>query len=223
MLRRKNKLNLSVKNKKSYTSDTVSTTTTKTRITSSDPKRRLRRRMFLFVGLILFIIFVIFIVTILMRTLVTTTYTYEDVEIVLRDAAIDYMRENPNRLPVDEEDVVVVNANSLISGEHMLPFDELLGEGSGCNGHVEVIRFEDGFRYIAHLNCASGFRTMELHRKIGEMDIVETGTGLYNIDEELVFRGEHVNNFVLLDNSLWRIVRLRNNNDIVIVNIVLFQ
>ena len=180
-------------------------------------RKKLQRRMMVFMGIGVVILLLIFAISLLSSSETSRIRSYEEVEDIMRLAAIEYMDSNPNRSPSEEGETVVVNAIQLINGEFMLPFDDYLGEGSGCNGHVEVTRLSNGYRYVPFLNCASGHQTMQLSMRIRENDIVESGAGLYDINGELVFRGESVDNYLLLDESLWRIVRVLDNGDIMIV------
>ena len=44
-----------------------------------------------------------------------------------------------------------------------------------------------------------------------------TGNGLYDLNGEKVYRGETVNNYVKLDNALFRIVKIIANNQILLI------
>jgi len=177
--------------------------------------KELRKKMFLFGGIVLGIIIVIFVIMFFISALSKSKYTYQEVEQIMVEVAMKYMKDNPNRLP--ENDVATVNATHLIAGEYMKPFASYLGEDSGCTGYVEVSKNVKGYRYTAYLTCKSGYQTMEFYKKLVDLETVTDGYGLYNINDEFVFRGELVDNYVMLDTELWRIVKVLHNNNVVIV------
>ena len=183
---------------------------------SNTGRKKLQKRMMTFMGIGLLLILLIFVISLLSSGSTNRVYSYEEVEEIMREAAMEFMRDNANRLPNEDGDMVAINAIQLINGEFMEPFDDYLGDGSGCNGHVEVTKVGEIYRFVPFLNCASGHQTMELHTKLRNIDIVENGSGLYLINGELVFRGERVDNYLLLDETLWRIVRVLETGDIVI-------
>lgn len=47
--------------------------------------------------------------------------------------------------------------------------------------------------------------------------IIETGDGLYKVNNEYLFKGKEVNNYVKYSNRLWRIVKINENNSIELV------
>ena len=61
--------------------------------------------------------------------------------------------------------------------------------------------------------------TFRLYKKVlSDNSIVTSGYGLYNMDNAKVFRGEDVNNYVKLENSLWRIVKVNSDNTLMLIH-----
>lgn len=52
---------------------------------------------------------------------------------------------------------------------------------------------------------------------ISQNNIVTNDAGLYQVNNQYVFRGETVNNYVKFSNRIWRIVKIDSNNDIVLI------
>ena len=51
---------------------------------------------------------------------------------------------------------------------------------------------------------------------VNDDDIVTSGDGLYSRGGAYYFRGEYVNNYVKMDNSLWRIVKVTSDDNVVL-------
>lgn len=47
--------------------------------------------------------------------------------------------------------------------------------------------------------------------------VISSGDGLYNNSGELVFKGKNVDNYLMYSNILWRIVKVNNDNSIVLI------
>ena len=48
-------------------------------------------------------------------------------------------------------------------------------------------------------------------------DVVDSGDGLYKDDEGYYYKGENVNNNILLDNELWRIISIKNDGTLKVI------
>lgn len=75
-----------------------------------------------------------------------------------------------------------------------------------------------GFYYMKYNKKSSNSENKEvLGITIRKQGIVSSGDGLYNNSGELVFKGTKVNNYLLYSNILWRIVKVNNDNSILLV------
>lgn len=78
------------------------------------------------------------------------------------------------------------------------------------------VRF--GYFYIKYNKKSSNNNMSEvLGVTIQKQKIVTSGDGLYNNNGELTFRGVDVDNYLIYSNILWRIVRVNNDNSVVLV------
>ena len=77
-----------------------------------------------------------------------------------------------------------------------------------------------GFRFIYYYNKfhkkSSNNSSEILAVTIQKQGIVSDGDGLYNNSGELVYKGVNVNNYLIYSNILWRIVKVNNDNSVVI-------
>ncbi len=180
---------------------------------SDDAKQKLIKLMLIIVGVTVVFLLLLFIISLFTKK----TYTYTDVENIMKDAAISYFEEYPDYLPTQEGSIVEVDAVNLISAGKMKDLSEYLGDGVACSGTVQVQRAGNDFLYTPYLNCGESYLTQELYKKVAS-ETVTTGDGLYAAGNAYIFRGENVNNYVELDKSVWRIVKVNSDGSMVLIN-----
>ena len=113
-------------------------------------------------------------------------------------------------------ETITVRASTLADAELMKPLSELR-EGESCSGRVEVTKVGDNIVYTPYLDCGDNYTTKELYKAVLEQGIVTSGNGLYDMNGEKVYRGDDVNNYVQLDNALFRIVKVTSDNKILLI------
>mgnify|MGYP007101880160 CR=1 FL=1 len=122
-------------------------------------------------------------------------------------------------MPIVEKTTNTVTLNTLISGGYIETLDKYLKKADSCDATVVVMKTSTDYDYVPHLNCGEDYISIELYKKVLEDNaLVSTGIGLYNINGEKVFRGEVKNNFILLNNNYWRIVRVDKDNNLVLIS-----
>lgn len=189
---------------------------TKTKSTSVE-KKKLYRLMG--IAMAIFVGFIILIMILSAISNSNKTYSYTEIEKIMKDAAISYFKDNKDSLPAEEGDITEIDAANLTAAEKMKDLSEYLKEGDSCTGTVQVEKTASGYLYTPYLDCGNTYATVELANKILENEeIVTTGYGLYSTKYGHIFRGENVNNYVKLDNALWRIVKITSNNNVVLVS-----
>jgi len=177
-------------------------------------RKKLVRFMLLIIGVTLFILLILYIASLLGGR----NYTYADIEKVMKNAAQSYFKDHPESLPSEDGSVVEIDARNLAYAEYMKDLSEYTGEVL-CNGNVQVEKTGTEYLYTPYLNCGDTYVTVELYRKIvTEQNLVTTGYGLYAVNGSYIYRGEEVNNYVQLGKSLWRIVKVTSNNNIVLIS-----
>ena len=166
-------------------------------------------------GLILLII----ILNLLSKVSINRYITYEEVEVKLVEAAKKYYADNSMLLPSTLNDTSVVTLNTLVVGEYIKPLNKYLKNGDACNATIAVTKLTSDYDYTPYLDCGTDYNSIELYKKVLEdNNIVSSGFGLYQINDEKVFRGEIKNNYVSLNKQLWRILRIDSNNNLVLIS-----
>ena len=165
------------------------------------------------------IILLIIILSLLSRLTTKTYNTYTEVEAKLVEAAKKYYATNPNYLPTEKNKTSEVTLSTLIEKEYIKPLNKYLRYGDSCDAKVVVTKVNASYDYLPYLNCGEKYTSIELYKKVLEDNtIVTKGVGLYNIENEKIFRGEVKNNYVLLNKQNWRILRIDKNENLVLMS-----
>lgn len=163
-----------------------------------------------FIVVIILIILLSIIISIVMRKT-----SYEDVEEIMEKAAYEYYQNNLGQLPNGEVKTSVVSAQTLEEQKYMKSIVKYT-KNESCTGNV-VVTYNDGdYDYQGYLTC-NDFTTSLLVDKIKKDNpTVTTGAGLYDENGLLRFRGEQVNNYLKIKDTLYRIIKIDTENKIYI-------
>ena len=195
--------------------DDDSSSSKRSRTNDDDMKKRLFMLMGIIVGGVLLLLFILFIASIF----TSKNYTYDDMEEVMKNAAVSYFKDYPDYLPKNEGDVVEVNVANLVAAGKMKELSEYRSDEVACAGTVQVQKVGDDYLYTPYLNCGEAYYSVEFYNKIAtDNPITTSGEGLYSSNNQYAFRGENVNNYVKLDKSLWRIVKINNEGNVVLIH-----
>ena len=178
-----------------------------------------KKRMIMFMGIIVGFTILLLIILFIASVAKGHSYSYEQIEKIMKDAAVSYFKDYPEYLPATEGGVVEVDSSNLVAAGKMNDLSEYTKEGVVCTGSVQVEKSGSEYLYTPILNCGDNYLTISLSDKVISDNVVSTGYGLYEqSDGSYIFRGEDVNNYVQLDNSMWRIVKITNGGNVVLVN-----
>lgn len=179
---------------------------------NEDMKQKLRKLMLITVLCVVILI----ILLLFFSLLFPKKRGYSDVEVIMKNAAIKYYNSNKNELPSKNGSVVEVSAQKLANNGYMKDLSKY-GKDT-CTGKVVVYNNDDDYLYTPYLDCGDSYKTVELFSKVTDSkNVVTSGNGLYYINGEYVFRGDEVNNYVKIDENLYRIVKIDANNEVVLI------
>lgn len=199
------------------------------------------KSMYKYVGLLVGVIALV-VILLLLKNLVSggVKLSYEEIEEKLVNATMDYIEDFPGALPSTSDSTITISSTTLINAGYIKDLTSYVkDENVICNGSVDIYLANDSYyNYVPSLYCGSKYETTKLYNKVlidNEYGIV-SGSGLYQrvdgkfvLDEqdlsngnnadsfEYVFRGEEVNNFVLIDDNYWRIVAITDSNDMILI------
>ena len=175
-------------------------------------KKKLMKIMLIIVGVLVLIL----VITLIISLFTGDNKSYKEIEEIMKDAAIEYYEVQSGLLPREEGETITINVSTLVDAELMDPLSELR-KGESCTGRVEVTKRGDAIVYTPYLECENNYVIKELYKVILEQGIVTSGNGLYDMNLEKVYRGDRVNNYVQLDNALFRIVKVTSDNKILLI------
>lgn len=138
--------------------------------------------------------------------------SYSSVEDKVLQAAKKYYSDNANLLPKNINDEVSINSTTLTSGDYLKSLDELVPDKNvNCTATVTVTKISDSYRYVSKLKCGEKYETKAIadYIKSNENTVI-SGQGLYEMNGDLVYRGDNPNNNVSFAGKKWNIVKIEN-------------
>ena len=182
-------------------------------VLDGDAKKKMIRFMIITVGVILLLIIILNLFASFGRS-----YSYDQIESIMEKAARSYFSDYPTSLPSNDGGVVEVDSANLVAAGKMKDLSSYTKKDVVCTGNVRVEKSGNEYLYLPFLNCGDSYVSLELYKKVLEDNsTVTSGYGLYSSKNGYVFKGELVNNYVQLDNSMWRIVKINSNNEVVMI------
>lgn len=165
---------------------------------------------------IAFVMLLIIIIIVIVVKVVGIKISYEKLEEKLEMATYKYLSENPNELPNDTKPTVVVSADTLIENKYIKELKKYVKDSS-CTANVLVDYENNNYKYQTYLTC-NNFKTEKFADVIKNNNKrSQTGEGLYEMNNELVFRGDNPNNYISFAGRIWRIVKIDKNGVIKII------
>lgn len=153
------------------------------------------------------VMFLIIIAIAISVKIVGVKITYEELEERLEKATYNYLSENPNVLPNTAKPTVLISANTLIENNYLKELSKYVKDSS-CTANVMVNYVNNDYKYQAYLTC-DNFKTENFTNVLKNNNkISQIGEGLYEMNNELVYRGQNPNNYVSFADELWRIVKI---------------
>jgi len=145
---------------------------------------------------------ILFIFMFIMSSCSKKKYTTKEFSDYLVDKAKSYYSLNANALPS------VNGGKTSLSIATMIEKQEDYLENATCSGSVDVINNNGNYMYIPNINCTDGYNSQKLSEHLINKDIVTVGNGLYQMNDYYIYRGDSVDNFVIFNDQLFRIVRI---------------
>ena len=179
-----------------------------------------RSKMIKMFGIVIGGLIIILVVGFIISLIVGKKYNYAMVEDEMKNAAVNYFKDNKNKLPKNTEEVVEISTTVLANNKYMKTLDKYLNDTS-CTGKVSVEKVGDkSYSYTPVLTCKNYTTTKFYDEIVKDSHIVTDGFGVYNINNEYVYRGSDVNNYVKFSDSdrIWRVIKATSDNEIVLLS-----
>ncbi|MCI8393885.1 MAG: hypothetical protein HFH86_00165 [Bacilli bacterium] len=136
--------------------------------------------------------------------------SYQEMEQLMIKATTKYLQDHPLESPTSVQPEITLSSSLLVDQNYLKPLDKLRKDN--CSAEVVVHYKEENHLITPYLSCQNYESTTIYDQIVQNNPIVSSYDGLYEMNQELVFRGDKVNNYLLFHDVLWRIVKLNPEN-----------
>ncbi len=173
------------------------------------------KKLYLYFGTGIAIMVGILIVIFIVSLLVGGKMSFDAAENRISKVALSYALDRVDILPTKDEETTI-SYQELVDAKKIKPLNDILKEASAtCEVTIKIKNNNDHYTAITSLDCGDKYQSKNLRNTIlNDNTIVNSSYGLYKMNNEYVFRGEKVNNYVKFNNKLWRIIKITADGDI---------
>lgn len=174
--------------------------------------KKLDKKFLVMGGLILGLPIMIIVFLAIMQGCTNKVISYDKYETKMIEATEKYLAAT-KKVPTEEAENITVKLSTLVKKQYIKSTEELLDDTT-CDGSVSVRRngasvesTNGGYlNYIVNLEC-DNYETTSLVDKIKE-NVVTEDSGLYQVGEEYIFKGNKVNNYINFFGQSYRIMSI---------------
>ncbi len=188
----------------------------KNKIQELQKKLTSNQQKYLFFGGIVGVMLILILIIALIMGGQSHKNSYEDLENKLETAATKYLKEHPDLLPSSTNPTVVVDATTLMEQKYIKNINKIVKDES-CSANVVVDYIESSYQYQAFVTCENYKTQLLIDTLKNNNKISQTREGLYEMNNEYVYRGQNPNNYLSFADRLWRIVKMDENGNILII------
>ena len=176
------------------------------------------KKIYLYTAILTIFLVVIIIIVLLFNILFGGNKSYDEMELILVDSAKQYYNKKDNfKKNVGFESKV--KSKELINNDNMKEFKKYSKDFENCEGEVQVTYNGEDFLYTPILNCVKQYKTKTLQDEMKKTKFQDNGSGLYQVDDYYLYKGETPNNYVKFANELWRVLRIENDGTIRMIQV----
>ena len=149
-----------------------------------------------------------------------TGTSYQELESKLQNAAIKYVSRNKELLPRSSDVNNKISLETLVNNNMLKRINAIEDNKVMCSGYVEIIKNDDtnSYRYNPYLKCGNYYETKILaNYLINNSSVVTSGDGLYSFNGYYIYKGENPDNFIQLDNMLFRILGITSDGNLKLI------
>lgn len=174
-----------------------------------------KKKVVIMISAIVLVILLIFFLSFI-RKLMGVRISYEELEKKLAASTEKYMNDNPNSLPIESNPTVVVNATTLIENKYIKSLKKYVKDSS-CTANINVYYVSGKYEYQPFLTC-DDFKTEKFNDILkAKNEISSFGDGLYELNNEFVYRGQNPDNYLKFNGELWRILKINTEGKFIII------
>ena len=168
---------------------------------------------------IIFIVLGAFVVLFLFLFLISSCsskkYSYVDLESNIVKKAERYYKSHESELP-EINTVLSLSLEDLSSKGIIDNVSKMVDKDTNCSGYLSIENNNNHYMYSPQLTCTNQNETYQSENLKETLinNVVTSGNGIYEYNGAYVFRGDKVDNYIMFDGLLWRIVRVNTDGSI---------
>ena len=171
------------------------------------------KRMLIGMGVIVLIMILIILIASIIGKSKNSSLDYSGIENKIAEAAEKYYDKNKDLLPKDDGVELEISSDVLIQEGYLKELSSYQkNKDALCSAKVYVYKSGDFYGFTPYLDCGADYKTVLLYEKLESIDslveVVENG------DSYRVYTGDYAENYVKIDDTLWRIIKVSSSNEI---------
>lgn len=176
----------------------------------------INKKMFKYVIIIIIAFVAFFLILGIIKLIGGNKLSYQKIEDKMKSAAISYVNDEKTNFSLPEEgEIAKIDVEDLVANKNMKELNKYLKKSSvSCTGYVTIKKHDNDYLYTPVLDCGDDYKTLFLNQYVIDNELTESGDGLYRVNNEYIFRGEYVNNYVKFANQNWRIIKIDSDGNI---------
>lgn len=170
----------------------------------------------LIIGTGIFLLIIIFLLMFVSCTSKGKKYSYEEIEKLLVQKTKQAYGKSSNLPSLNQK--VEVSMNDLVSKDLVKSMSEYTqDETTSCSAKVTIYNNNGYYLYVPNIDCGEKYKSSTLYGALIKDSLTESGNGLYKVNDEYIFKGDQVNNYVKLSGTLYRVISINDDGTIRII------
>ena len=167
----------------------------------------------LIIGTGIFLLIVIFLMIFFSCSSKGKIYSYNEIEKILIQKTKTAYGKDGNLPSVNQK--IDISIEELVNKGLVKTINEYTqDETTSCSAKVTIYNNNGYYLYEPNINCGEKYKTKTLQETLIKDSLVETGNGLYKVNDEYIFKGDNVNNYIKLNEVLYRIISINSDGSV---------
>ncbi len=179
-----------------------------------------KKKMYIILGSVVGGIVLLIIIVAVFFLLQNRSLSYSQMEERLLEAGQRYYALHKELLPEEDGGEATVDASTLVQEELIKSFiDMTKDENTSCNGSATVTNVRGEYYYTSYISCGDAYETELLTSHIKDQlgVLTQDQSGLYELNNEYVYRGERPQNILRFAGVNWRIIKIDKDGNIMLL------
>ena len=167
----------------------------------------------LIIGTGIFLLIIIFLMIFVSCSSNGKIYSYNEIEKILIQKTKTAYGKDGNLPSLNQK--IDISIEELVNKGLVKTINEYThDETTSCSAKVTIYNNNGYYLYEPNINCGEKYKTKTLQETLIKDSLVETGNGLYKVDDEYIFKGDNVNNYIKLNDVLYRIISINSDGSV---------